>query len=78
MRAYERLLKYVKIDTQSDPNSDTLPSDPKELDLTKLLQQELEAMGIAAKISDKGYLYACLKGNVQAQPIGFLAHVDTA
>ena len=78
MRAYERLLKYAKIDTQSDPNSDTLPSAPKELDLTKLLQQELKEMGIESKISAKGYLYACLKGNVEAQPIGFLAHVDTA
>lgn len=74
----ERFLRYVKIDTQSDENSLSVPSDPKELNLTRLLQQELQEMGISSYINEFGILYGKLPGEEGLDPIGLNAHVDTA
>ncbi len=73
-----RFLRYVKIDTQSDETSLTVPSAAKELDLTRLLKEELDAMGIPSFINEFGILYGKLAGDPSLDPIGLNAHVDTA
>ena len=50
MRAYERLLKYVKVHTTSDPNSGTHPSTLRQFDLAKILVEELKELGIIEKV----------------------------
>ena len=81
MRAYERLLEYVAINTQSDEHSGTHPSFTGEFDLAKKLKAELEEMGIKAELSDKCYLTAHIpatKGYEDLPVYGFIAHMDTA
>lgn len=79
-RLVERFLRYVKIDTQSDPNSNTVPSTEKQKDLSRLLVKELNEIGVNAFLDDFGYVYAKLESNVShdVTPIGFIAHVDTS
>ena len=78
----ERFLRYVQIDTQSDPNSTTYPSTEKQKNMLRLLVTELKEMGIAdADMDENGYVYATIpatttKKNVPT--ICFCAHVDTA
>lgn len=80
----ERLLKnfieYVKIDTQSDPNSDTVPSTMKQKDLSKLLVSQLKDLNIEAFLDEYGYVYAKIEKNLDENipGIGFIAHVDTS
>jgi tripeptide aminopeptidase len=77
----ERFLKYVQIDTQSDPQSTTCPSTEKQKDLSRLLVQELQAMGITdAQLDGNGYVYATIPANTRKQVpvICFCSHVDTA
>ena len=74
----ERFLRYVKIDTQSNGESDSIPSDPKQLNLSRLLQQELKDMGIDSEIDEYGILYGKLEGEKDLDPIGLNSHVDTA
>lgn len=79
-RAYEKLLRYVAIDTRSDDASETVPSTAKQFKLAELLVEELKAMGIEdAHVDDKCYVMGTLKGNVENAPvIGLIAHVDTS
>lgn len=77
----ERLLRYVKIDTQADEASKTSPSTAKQFDLLKPLQEELKALGAQdVKLTEYGAVIATIPATVQndAPPIAFLAHVDTA
>jgi len=77
----ERFLRYVRIDTQSDPFSDSCPSTEKQKDLSRLLVSELQAMGIAdAHLDEHGYVYATLESNVDKDVpvICFCSHVDTS
>jgi tripeptide aminopeptidase len=77
----DRFLRYVQIDTQSDPQSTTCPSTEKQKDLSRLLVQELLAMGITdAQLDDNGYVYATIPANTtkQVPVICFCSHVDTA
>ncbi len=77
----ERFLRYVQIDTQSDPNSNTAPSSEKQKNLSRLLVEELKAMGINdAHLDDFGYVYATIPSNSpKAIPvICFCSHVDTS
>ena len=82
MRAYERLLKYVKIHTTSDPASGTHPSTLRQFDLAKILVEELKELGLAdAHVDEHCYVYATLPatpGQESAKPLGFIAHMDTA
>ena len=75
-----RLTRYVKIDTQSDPNSQSTPSTDKQWDLLRLLENELQAFGFSTDIDEYGYLFATLESNVddEVPTVGFLAHVDTS
>lgn len=76
----ERLLKYVKIDTKSDPTATTRPSTRKQFDLLDVLNEELLELGLTVDYDrTNGYIYAKLAANVEGKPaIGFLSHVDTA
>ena len=77
----DRFLSYVKIETRSDPESEAVPSSPKELALLKQLQGELADLGLSAvKLDDNAILTATLPSNLDhAAPVmGWLAHVDTA
>lgn len=77
----DRFLRYVKIDTQSDPHSPTTPSTEKQKNLSKLLVNELKEMGISdAAMDEHGYVYATLPANSakQVPVICFCAHVDTS
>lgn len=79
MRAYERLLRYVKFDTASDASSQSCPSTKKQLALARALAEELSGLGLADAHVDKfGYVYATLPANCEGQPtIGLIAHMDT-
>lgn len=76
----DRLTRYVTIDTQSDPESNTTPSTEKQWNLLNLLNDELTDLGLETDIDEQGYLFATLESNVdEALPtVGFLAHVDTS
>ncbi len=77
----ERFLRYVQIDTQSDPQSTTCPSTEKQKDLSRILVQELKDMGITdAHLDDHGYVYATIPANSakQVPVICYCSHVDTA
>ena len=77
----ERFIRYAKIDTQSNPDSDTCPSTMKQKNLGKLLVEELLAMGIKdAEIDELGYVYATIPSNTRKQVpvICFCSHMDTS
>lgn len=77
----ERFLRYVTIDTQSDPESPTCPSTAKQKDLGNLLVKELQEMGIAdAHLDEYGYVYATVPANStkNVPVICFCSHMDTA
>lgn len=82
MKAYERLLKYVSIDTPSNPTSETTPSSACQFNLAKVLVEELKALGVEnAEVDDKCYVYASIpatEGWEDAKRLGFIAHMDTA
>ena len=77
----ERFIRYAKIDTQSDPDSDTCPSTMKQKNLGKLLVEELFSMGINdAEMDELGYVYATIPSNTtkQVPVICFCSHMDTS
>ncbi|WP_346216684.1 peptidase T [Caldifermentibacillus hisashii] len=77
----KRFTTYVKIDTQSNEDSQTCPSTPEQWDLLNLLVDELKEIGMEeVTIDENGYVFATLPANTNKQvpTIGFLAHVDTA
>lgn len=83
----DRFLRYVRIDTQSDPQSTTNPSTEKQKNLSRLLVQELLDMGIAdAELDEWGYVYATIPANADRRSatkatvpvICFCSHVDTS
>ncbi|HEY1007009.1 MAG TPA: peptidase T [Sphingobacteriaceae bacterium] len=77
----ERFLRYVTIDTQSDPYSGTQPSTEKQKDLSRLLVEELQELGITdAHLDEHGYVYATIPGNIarKVPVICFCSHVDTS
>lgn len=79
--AAERFLRYVQIDTQSDPQSKASPSTEKQKDLGKLLAEELLQIGLHdAHMDEWGYVYATIPSNTDKKVpvICFCAHVDTA
>ncbi len=83
----ERLMRYVQIDTQSDPNSLSFPSTEKQKDLSTLLLQELQAIGLVdATMDANGYVMATIPATIEQEKLDalklpvlcFCAHVDTA
>lgn len=82
MRAYERMLNYVKVWTTSDSSSESVPSTSRQFDLAKLLVEEMKELGIEdAHVDDKCYVYGTLpatKGYEDKSKLGFIAHLDTS
>lgn len=82
MTVFDRFLRYIAIDTQSDEDSSTNPSTQKEFDLANILKNELIKLGAEnVRLDDKCYLYAeipATKGHENATKIGFIAHMDTS
>ncbi len=80
--ALENFLRYLQIETTSSEKTGTHPSTPEQLDLGKLLKEELTKLGLENIIHDEfGYVYADLKaseGYENAPSIGFIAHMDTS
>jgi len=79
--AAERFLRYVQIDTQSDPQSNNFPTTEKQKDLSRLLAEELKQMGVKdAAMDEWGYVYGTISATTtkKAPVICFCAHVDTA
>lgn len=77
----QRFSTYVKVDTQSNDDSDTCPSTPGQLDLARMLVNELKEIGMEDVTMDaNGYVMATLPSNTEKEvpTIGFLAHMDTA
>ena len=77
----ERFLRYVVIDTQSDPASPTCPSTEKQKNLGRLLASELQAMGLSdAHLDEHGYVYATIPANTRKKVpvICFCSHMDTS
>jgi tripeptide aminopeptidase len=78
----ERLIRYVQIDTEADPNSETTPSSMKQKDLSKILVEELQSLGIQdAEMDEWGYVYATIPATSSRENIPticFCSHVDTA
>ena len=86
-KALDRLLRYVKIDTQSKEGAETTPSTEKQFNLANLLVKELKAIGVKdVSIDEHCYVYASIPSNLpkthpvfgKVPAIGFLAHVDTS
>lgn len=77
----ERFLRYVVIDTQSDPDSPTCPSTAKQKDLGAVLARELQQLGLAdAHLDDHGYVYATIPATTDktVPVICFCSHMDTS
>ncbi|WP_342536716.1 peptidase T [Sporosarcina sp. FSL K6-3508] len=77
----ERLIRYAKIDTQSDADSNSTPSTAGQWDLLHMLEKELAEIGLEEiSLDENGYLFATLPANTEKElpTVGFLAHVDTA
>lgn len=77
----ERFKRYIAVDTRSDENSDTVPSTKGQLELGKILVEELNELGLEDVVQDEnGYVYATLPANTDKEvpTIGFVAHFDTS
>ena len=82
MKAYERFLKYVTVWTSSDEESTTVPTTKRQLDLGRLLVEEMKQMGLSdVEIDEYGYVYGYLpatEGKENVPALGLIAHMDTA
>ena len=82
MKAYERLLKYVKIHTTSDESSKSNPTTMRQFDLANILVEEMKNLGLKdVRVDDKCYVYGYIEateGYEDKPKIGFISHMDTA
>lgn len=82
MKAYERLLKYIRINTQSDENGTSTPSTVCQHDLAALLEQEMKDIGMKrVRRTENAYVYGYIpasNGKENAPTVGLIAHIDTA
>ena len=76
----DRFLRYVSVDTCSDEESESQPSTAKQLDLLRMLRDELEALGLEATLDEYGYVMGSIPSNAGdgLPAVGFIAHVDTS
>lgn len=80
-KVIDKFLRYVAVETTSDPESESFPSANCEFDLLKLLVKELQELGIEAEMDQYGYVMATIPSNIDdnsVPAVGFIAHVDTA
>src|SRR5207244_8380264 len=74
----ERFLRYVRIDTQSDDDSESYPSTAKQRDLGAVLERELRELGLEdVELTEHGYVFATLPGSA-GPTVGLIAHMDTS
>ena len=85
MDAVERLISYLKIDTESVPDRDVIPSSEKQFDLAKVLEKELREMGVSdVRLDEHCYVYGKLPSNLSGEEkaktpaLGLIAHTDTS
>lgn len=81
MHVSERFLKYVSFDTESNPESSTVPTSEKQKNLAKFLVEEMKAIGIKdAYMDEYGYVYGTIEKNIDKEipTIAFIAHMDTS
>lgn len=85
MDAVERLISYLKIDTESVPDRDVIPSSDKQFDLAKVLEKELREMGVSdVRLDEHCYVYGKLPSNLSGEEktktpaLGLIAHMDTS
>lgn len=85
MDAVERLISYLKIDTESVPDRDVIPSSEKQFDLAKVLEKELREMGVSdVHLDEHCYVYGKLPSNLSGEEkaktpaLGLIAHMDTS
>lgn len=85
MDAVERLISYLKIDTESVPDRDVIPSSEKQFDLARLLDKELKEMGVSdVRLDEHCYVYARIPSNLSGEEkektpaLGLIAHMDTS
>ena len=85
MDAVERLISYLKIDTESVPDRDVIPSSEKQFDLAKVLEKELKEMGVSdVRLDEHCYVYGKLPSNLSGEEkaktpaLGLIAHMDTS
>lgn len=76
----ERFIRYIKVDTKSDPTSETCPSTEIQFDLAKILVEDMKSIGLEdVEMDSNGYIMGTLPANVEGKPtIGFVSHMDTA
>lgn len=77
----ERFIRYIKVETTSDPKSGLHPSTPTQLDFSKKLAEELKNIGLSdVQVDEKAYVMATLPSNIKEKVpvVGFIAHVDTS
>jgi len=80
-KVLERFISYARVDTRSDENSASCPSTKKQLDLARMLEKEMKAMGLGeVRLDANGYLMASLPSNVPGPlpVLGLIAHMDTS
>ena len=85
MDAVERLISYLKIDTESVPDREVIPSSEKQFDLARLLEKELKEMGVSdVRLDEHCYVYARIPSNLSREEkektpaLGLIAHMDTS
>lgn len=81
MNIVDRFIKYVKVDTQSSFHSEQVPTSAKQLNLAKMLVEDMQAMGISdAHVDAFGVVYGSIASNInkKVDTIGFIAHMDTS
>lgn len=81
MNLTERFLKYVKVDTTSDPHSSSAPSSTNQWDLAKMLVEDMKIIGIEdAHVDEYGVVYGSIASNIEKEcdTVGFIAHMDTS
>ncbi len=82
MKAYERLIKYTKVNTASSEGGNTTPSTPGQFELARLLVDEFKELGVKdARVDDKCYVYGIIPASAGCEGavrLGFIAHLDTS
>ncbi|WP_100065344.1 peptidase T [Miniphocaeibacter massiliensis] len=81
LNVVERFIRYVQVETTSNEASDTVPSTKEQLELAKILVEDMKKIGLEnIELDEKGYVYGSLASNVDKKvpTIGFIAHMDTA
>ena len=82
MTVAERFLKYIAVDTTSDPSSDTFPSTRSQLDFAASLAEEMKSMGLSdVELDPYGYVFGTIPSTIedyQGKILGFIAHMDTS